>query len=700
MKKLTLLSVLILAFTSILACSVFTPTEEPTSTEQATSVPPTNTPEPTPTPSGYYQNEPAKFSIILPNTWRVLEEYGGSGTYFEYKNDFLLFLSTSDIDENASLDSWLQEIETELDVSFDVVNTDEVELANSIIAERAEVRFDYTESGDTYPMAAYLLFTSDGSRFHSMLIWGLEQPFQSQQREIANMLASFELIEGKVYGLDRSETLVFLGGGDPIPEDLDPAQMTSSAAGWIGHIYSGLVRLSPQSAVEPDLAESWSISNDGLTYTFTLREGLKFSDGSPITANDVKYSLERATDPELNSSTAGTYLVDILGVQAKLDGDATEIEGLTVLDERTIQITLDGPKPYFLAKLTYPVSYIVDQKNVESGDEWMFSPNASGPYNIKEYVEEDVIIFERNENYYAPAKTKNIVYLLYRGGTPLSYYKAGEIDVTYLGSADALELTNNADNPLNTEMLSTPSMCTSYIALNNTRPPFDDPKVREAFALSINPQKLIDQFSDGLGLVAKSLLPPGMPGYSSETNFTGYDVQAAQAALAESSYGTNLPEVIVNIGGYADQESDYNNAIIQMWRDVLGVDITIEYTDPEEYTRGLREADGHIAFFGWCADYPDPENFLDILYHSESEFNIVNYDNVEYDALVEKARTTTSVEERIALYQQAEALLLNDYGIIPLSHSLSYTLVKPYIKGYIDSPMGAPIVHLLRIEQK
>ena len=704
MKRTVTLLILTLTLAGVLACSLFIPEATPTSTpdvelSQNTAVPaPTNTPQPTPAPVGYYLNESARFSLILPNTWEVMEEYGGSGTYFGYKDDFVLFLSLTDVDENASLDAWSEEIETELNVSFDTVNRNEVELANQQIAERIEAHFDYVEGGETYQMAAYLLHTSDGLRFHNMFIWGLEEPFYAQQDTIEEMLASYEIITGKVYGLDRNDTLVLLGGGDPLPEDMDPAQMTSSAASWVGHIYSGLVRLSPQSIVEPDLAESWKISSDGLIYTFTLREGLKFSNGDPITAEDVKYSLERAADPETNSPTAGTYLADILGMQARIDGDADEIEGVVVLDERTIQITLDGPKPYFLAKLTYPASYIVDQNNVESGDEWMFNPNASGPYKIKEFISEDAMIFERNENYYAQAEINNIVYLLYRGGTSLSYYKAAEIDLTQLNSATALEIIENADDPLNNELLSTPNMCTSYIALNNTRPPFDDPKVREAFALSINPQKLIDQFQDGLGSVAESLLPPGMPGYNAASNFPDTNIDAAKSALAESSYANNLPEVIVNIGGYADQESAYNNAVIQMWRDVLNVDVTIEYTDPEDVTRGLREADGHIAFYGWCADYPDPENFLDILYHTDSEFNIVNYSNPDYDSLIEEARTATDVAERIALYQKAEALLLSDFGIIPLSNSLSYTVIKPYIKGYIDSPMGAPIVHLLWFE--
>jgi len=191
---------------------------------------------------------------------------------------------------------------------------------------------------------------------------------------------------------------------------------------------------------------------------------------------------------------------------------------------------------------------------------------------------------------------------------------------------------------------------------------------------------------------ANGILPPAMPGYNSELTFPAYDPEAARAALAASRYGSNLPPIVLSVSGYPGRASDMMNAVIDQWQKTLNVSITIEYIDPATFSEEVRKSPGHIVSYGWCADYPDPENFLDLLFHSQSEFNVSGYSNAEVDALLEHARTELSPEKRLALYQQAEQLLVEDFALVPLRHSLKHELVSRRVTGYTPSPMGTSYI--------
>ncbi len=181
--------------------------------------------------------------------------------------------------------------------------------------------------------------------------------------------------------LDRA--LVLEGGESTNPRNYDPATTYGSGDKLV---FSGLVSFDPQLHLTPDLTESWDVSSDGRTYTFHLRTNAKFHNGKPVTAQDVIYSWERAASPALGSDTVLTYLGDIVGVHEMAAGQADHIEGLKALDEHTLQVTIDAPKPYFLLKLTYPTAFVVDKENVESSDEWFRQPNGTGPYRLREWT--------------------------------------------------------------------------------------------------------------------------------------------------------------------------------------------------------------------------------------------------------------------------------------------------------------------------
>ena len=511
-----------------------------------------------------------------------------------------------------------------------------------------------------------------------------------------DLYSTISLSTDVIYGLSKSETLLLLGY-DPEPEDLDPALGQSSAGDYTGLLYSGLVRLTPDMQIVGDLAENWTTDADGMVYTFTLKSGLTFADGAALTAADVKYSWERAADPATDSPTANTYLGDIAGFKEKRAGEADEISGIVVIDELTLQVTLESPVQYFLAKLTYPTSYIVQKASVEADpEEWMFKPNASGAYSIKELLPDERIIFERNDRFYAPAQIRYVAYNTNAPGTNLSYYQSGDADIARPSRSDIEEI-QAADHPLHDQLLSTGSMCTSYIMLNNTIPPMDDPNVRLALSLAIDKRHMMEQFFDNMLDPSSVLLPPAMPGYAEQPALE-FDPQAAKDALAASSYADAMPALTLNDGGYAGDDTAWSDALVQMWQENLGIEVKLEWLDPIMYSTAAHEGHGQMVLYGWCADYPDPANFLDILFHSESDLNVSGYTNAEVDALLEQARVELDPAVRLSLYNRAETILLDDHAAIPMDNGFDYALVNPRVHGYVLTPIGVKIIPYLWLE--
>jgi oligopeptide transport system substrate-binding protein len=655
---------------------------------------------PTPQPDGLYVQETTGFTIPYPVEWN--REESDMLAVLDPVFNVRVTVSAEVLEEGVSFDSFVEEFSTgtlvELLQLEEIAITEEGSITVAS-GEEARIALITAVSPQVGRIGFWLAYIEKAPRAFSVIAVATPANLEARQHTLQTMVKQIAFVPISLFGLNRDETLVLLGG-DPLPRSLDPARTTGSAAGYVGLLYSGLVRLSPEMQVIPDLAETWDVSQDGTVYTFTLRDGLKFSSGRPLTSADIVYSLERATDPDTGSSTAATYLGDILGAPEKLSGEADTIAGLEIIDDRTLQITLDGPKPYFLAKLTYPTSYVVDQESVRPNDEdWVFDAHASGPYVLREFREQEAILFSRNEAYHNPPAIPHVVYLTGRVGSAISLYESGEVDIIGLGSVEAQRVRRPSDS-LHDQWISTTSMCTSLVQMNNSLPPFDDLAVRQAFALAVDKSSLNDLLSDGMNLVATTILPPAMPGHSLELaqSMAGFDVEAAQAALAQSAYADGLPPITILAAGFGDSERDDLNALVDMWREILGAEVTVRFVDPINFTEAMRNEEGHMVSYGWCADYPDPENFLDVLYYTGGDFNVSGYSNPAIDAILRQARTTLDPAERLALYQEAEALLLADVAAIPLLHGVSDELVKPKVKGYISVPMGAPIIPLLSLE--
>jgi oligopeptide transport system substrate-binding protein len=496
-----------------------------------------------------------------------------------------------------------------------------------------------------------------------------------------------------------NEALVLSGGESTNPRDYDPATTYGSGDKLA---FSGLVAFDPQLNLTPDLAESWDVSPDGTVYTFHLRENAKFHDGKPVTARDVIYSWERAASPDLASETALTYLGDIVGIQDIADGKAQHASGLVAIDDHTLQVTIDAPKPYFLYKLTYPTAFILDQENVGSGEEWYRQPNGTGPYKLTEWKSMESIVYEANPDFYlGKPSIPYVVYQLY-SGEGLRLYESNEIDMTGIGSYNADRFLDPTE-PLHTELITGVNLCTNYVTFDTTRPPFDDVNVRKAFSMAFDRQKYIDVVMSGHALPATGLYPPGLPGFNTELKGLPYDPEQARQLLKQSRYGgpEALPPIVFSDAGIGTYVNADVAAMAQMWEQNLGVTITVENLEPNYYQEQISAGNhGQLFSGGWCADYPDPENFADVLFHSGSQQNNGGYSNPELDALLEQARVEQDVNKRMTMYQQAEQMLVDDAAALWTINSLSYELVKPYVKGYSFTPIDIPIQRYMWLDGK
>lgn len=227
-----------------------------------------------------------------------------------------------------------------------------------------------------------------------------------------------------------------------------------------------------------------------------------------------------------------------------------------------------------------------------------------------------------------------------------------------------------------------------YVAIDTDQAPLDNPKVRRAFAMAVDRQKLIDDLFDGNVQLANGLLPPGMPGYSKDLQGIPFNPTEARKLLAEADYDESLPQVTFLATYREGEPSPTVQFLLDSWKETLGVTVTPNLVEPDEYYYHLEEQQGHLFTYGWVADYPDPENFLDLLLHSDS--HETRYANPFYDSLLEQARVTQDREARLELYRQAEQLLLDDAGIIPLFHVHEFAPIRPYVKNFTLGPVGQP----------
>ena len=507
---------------------------------------------------------------------------------------------------------------------------------------------------------------------------------------------------------ERVQGELRLFGPDPLT--LDPACASDAgSAEYIVEVFSGLVSFDRDLNLIADIAEeiptkeNGGISSDGAVYTFKIRKGVKFHDGSrQVRAEDLKFSIERSLDPRTLSTVGTVYLSDIVGAKEFATGDADEVTGIRVVDDYTLEITIDAPKSYFLAKLTYPTAYVVDQREVGDstcfrGAEWTRNPNGTGPFKLEEWELGQRIVLTPNDDTHLEPKPSlaKVTYLL-AGGSALVMYENDEIDLTGVGIND-IERIRDPNEPLNAEFSEGPSLDTFYIGLNTQEPPFDDPKVRQAFAMAIDKEVLAEVVLKDLVVPAEGVLPPGMPGFNEELEGIPFDPERARELLDEAGGPGSLGEISLLSSGRGANVAPTITAVAAMWKENLGVSVDLPQLQFGQFLQDLDEGTFQAFSLGWIADYVDPQNFLDIKFHSASGNNETLYSNPEVDTLLEEARTEQDQARRLELYQQAEEIIVQDTAWIPLFHGKSNALTKPYVQDYFITPFVIPNLRYVSI---
>jgi oligopeptide transport system substrate-binding protein len=469
---------------------------------------------------------------------------------------------------------------------------------------------------------------------------------------------------------------------------------------YVVHLYSGLLSLSEDLLAEPDIAKSWTVSDDGTRYVFELRDDVRFHSGKAVTAADFKYSWERACNPSTGSRTAAIYLGDIVGARDVLEGKAVELRGVTVLDEYTLQVDIEAPRSYFVDKLTYPTSFVVDSETVARGADWWRKPNGTGPFSLFRWEPGSLLELRRNADYYGTQPLVDAVQFLLLAGVPMSLYERGDIDVVGVSSSYFEQVTDPA-NPLHLELLSTPELSLYYIGFDVTKPPFDDVYVRLAFCHAVDRQRIVTVlFKDSVG-VAGGVLPAGLPGYDPEMLPYKFDPVLARELLAKSSYGSAeaLPPITITISGYANQVPGYIAAAMLGWKQNLGVEVSVRQLEPEVFLYYLEEERDEAFAMGWVADYPSPHNFLGTLFSTGESYNISGYSNPELEDLLARAAAESDVERSLELYRQAERVVVDAAPCLPLIYGSNQVLVKPYVSGFVPNPLGVPDLTVVSVDR-
>jgi oligopeptide transport system substrate-binding protein len=510
---------------------------------------------------------------------------------------------------------------------------------------------------------------------------------------------------------------------DQVPDiaTFDPGLSTDlPSIAAIDLVYTGLVQLDDNLKVQPQLASSYSVAPDGLTWTFHLRPNLKFSDGTPLTSADVAYSIDRALQPAEKSTVGPIYLALIKDSDKLVAGKIKTIIGDSIMtpDPNTVVIVANKKATYFLDALTYSCSYVVEKSLIDKYGNINFTDHLNegggdGPFKVQSYTHGQDIVFVPNPNYYGPIpQLAKVIYPFYKdGSTVYKAYQVGQVDST--GSL-SIPSTDLATAKLSTqEFHQIPQLWINYYTMNYLVKPFDNIKIRQAFDLAIDKDLIVHSVWKDSLIASNHIVPEGMPGYT--PNLTGPDGvtgTSGNPTLAKQLFQQGLQEEGMTLATlppirltYPSGSPDSDNevaALQQMWQNVLGVSVK---ADPIDFNKLLSEITAAtnnpkgLQFWGiaWIADYPDPQDWTTLQFDKGVPNNNMNYgqnntsDAAQQQAVqqsLEAADVAPAGDARIAMYNQAEQQLVNDVAWLPMEQVTLNLMQKPCVAGLVYNAGG------------
>ena len=442
-------------------------------------------------------------------------------------------------------------------------------------------------------------------------------------------------------------------------------------------------------------AESWTVSEDGTTYTFTLRDGWTWSDGTPVTADDYVFSFQRIVDPATAAPMAYRLYV-IEGAQAINQGEVADLStlGVRAVDERTVEIELIAPASWFLSSLG-SIGHAVPRWAIEAhGDQWTLPENivVNGPFKLTQLEPESLAVLEKNPTYFAADEVQIDVVNLYvvpQESTAMALYENGEIDTVDVPATD-LERVRN-DPVLSAEYYNGPRFVLYYYNFNATQAPFDDVRARRAFAMALDKQAIVDFITRGGEVAAPTLTPPGSVGYVDPAAGVGipFDPEGARALLAEAGFagGAGLPTITLAFNA-SETNSRIAQAVQQMWQTELGATVELQPVEGSAYSQVAAEGAFSVWRMGWGMDYPDANNIHAELFTSNVGNTAIAH-NAEYDRLIEEAATESDPARREEMYTEAERILVEEEaGTMPIYWYAENLLVKPYLDRVLSPTLN------------
>jgi len=480
------------------------------------------------------------------------------------------------------------------------------------------------------------------------------------------------------------------------PETLDPHKSASAIDfNILCNLFEGLVVQDPKGNVAPGVAESWSVSEDGLSYRFTLRANAKWSNGEPVTAGDFVYSLRRIEDPKVNSQYA-EVLYPIKNAQEVNTGklEVTAL-GVAAPDPRTVEITLKAPTPYFLHLLTHHTAMPVNERNVARfGEEWVKPGNmvSNGAYVLDDVKPNAHVKIVKSPNYWNAANV-SIDAVVFDPSADraavLRRYRAGELDIIRDLPNDQLAwLRQNMPKELHVA----PRAAIAYFSFNTAKPPLNDVRVRQALAMAINREVLVEKITLAGELPAYGFVPDGTANYTSPNvswaKMSPADRETAAIKLVtEAGYGPRKPLSIKLAYITSENNKRIMVAIAAMWKK-LGINVELVNTEFKVHLANLRQGDFEVGSAVWIADYDDAQNFLFLSETSTKQQNFSRFSNPDYDRLMAEASVTSDQKKRAQLMQQAETILLREMPVLPLYFYVSKNLVSTKVKGWEENLMN------------
>ncbi|MBN2533285.1 MAG: peptide ABC transporter substrate-binding protein [Spirochaetales bacterium] len=480
-------------------------------------------------------------------------------------------------------------------------------------------------------------------------------------------------------GQGKKETTVFTVLNGAEPPTLDPALSEDNVShNILLGLFEGLLVYNPQTNNgAPGVAESWTVSNEGKTYTFTLRTNAKWSDGTPITAKTVVDSWLRTLNPETASPYAWMMGMVVQGANEYNSGEAgADAVQIKAIDDHTFQMDMVGPIPYVESMLPHTIFGIVPVHTIEKfGDKWTLPENmvCNGPFVLKEWEPQDHVTVVKSKTYWDAENVKldEIVYIPSDdNNTRLNMYKNGEADWMFQGMPlDQIDVLKQRP-----DYQVIPQLATYFYEFNHTKPPFNDVRIRQALSMAIDRQTLVDKVTRG-GQIATNEVTPPMPGYVPPEG-NGYNLEKAKELLAQAGYpdGKGFPDSTI-LYNTSEAHKIIAEFIQQQWEQKLGISISIENAEWKTVLARGKEQDFNILRMGWIGDYQDPNTFLE-LFQTDAGQNYGKYSNPEFDALIRQAATMPGGTERFNVLKKAEQILIaQDQGIAPVYYYVNQDLI-------------------------